>query len=318
MNRNTIFFSLLALMLNVSAGCSGSDDDDAKPTVDDNGRRPRLLTVTEEAGETRATLTSENNELTAKWNNGDNVTCCNISLPNNNNSKLTALSNAEVSQFTGTVTCVSGDNLAIVYPAGDFSFLNSDFTFRYTISLAGQDGTLETLAKNFHYVYGVATVESVTGTTANAAMAKMKSLLTVCKFSFVNKADSSPITVSSLDICYSYDGVGGSTDSYPQSATVTASENPDDVHAIEAPSGAVGGASPSGAVGGASPLTVRLTPPADAVYVALLPVGSSGSKRTFRFTVTASDGYTYTGKASAWLKEGGYVEATGLKLTKTE
>jgi len=309
MNRKTIFFSLLALMLNVSAGCSGSDDDDAKPTVDDNGRRPRMLTVTEEAGETRATLTSENNELTAKWNVEDEVTCCNISLFGKNNCPLTAVNSAEVSQFNGTVTCTTNDKLAIVYPAREFKFLNSDYSFSYTIDLSGQDGTLETLAKDFHYVYGVATVESVTGTTANATMAKMKSLLTVCKFSFVNKADSSPITVSSLDICYSYDGVGGSTDSYPQSATVTANENPDNVHAIEAP---------SGALGGASPLTVRLTPPADAVYVALLPVGSSASKRTFRFTVTASDGNTYTGKASAWLNEGGYVEATGLKLTKTE
>jgi len=310
MNRKTIFFSLLALMLNVSAGCSGSDDDDAKPTVDDNGRRPRMLTVTEEAGETRTTLTSENNELTAKWNVGDEVTCCNLLYSEVSGSpqtaNLKAASDERVSQFTGTVTCGSGENLAIVYPVTTFSGSSS---FRYTISLAGQDGTLETLAKNFHYVYGVATVTGVTGTTANATMAKMKSLLTVCKFSFVNKADSSPITVSSLDICYSYDGVGGSTDSYPQSATVTANGNPDDVHAIEAP---------SGAVGGASPLTVRLTPPADAVYVALLPVGSSASKRTFRFTVTASDGNTYTGKASAWLNEGGYVEATGLKLTKTE
>ena len=48
------------------------------------------------------------------------------------------------------------------------------------------------------------------------------------------------------------------------------------------------------------------------VYVALMPEIAS---RTYNFTVTNTNG-TYTGTASAWLKKGEFVPATGLKLIK--
>ncbi|MBQ7672906.1 MAG: hypothetical protein IJS49_07505 [Paludibacteraceae bacterium] len=47
------------------------------------------------------------------------------------------------------------------------------------------------------------------------------------------------------------------------------------------------------------------------VYVALLPTTDS---RTYNFTVTSGSSI-YTGTASALLKKGEYVVATGLKLT---
>ncbi len=306
MNRKTIFFSLLALlMLNVSAGCSSSDDDDTNTTADNNGRRPRLLTITEAEGETRATLTTENNELAAQWTASDNITCCNLDysemVSSAQTSNMTAVSTAKTTQFTGTVDCVTGDRLAIVYPATTFTGSTS---FKYTIGLSDQDGTLATLATSYHYVYGVAKVESVTDGTANATMAKMKSLLTVCKFSFVDKADNSPITISRLDISYDNDGDGGNSGTYPQSATVTAAADPTAVKAT--------------AVAGSGPLTVTPAAPAQEVYVALLPVGTNEAKRTFRFTVTDSNGATYTGTARAALYEGGYLAATGLMLTKNQ
>jgi hypothetical protein len=190
------------------------------------------------------------------------------------------------------VYCLDNDYLAVVYPATTF-----EYNDRYTISLTGQDGTLGTLATNYHYVFGKATVTSVTGTTANATMPKMKSLLTVCKFSFVDKATNEAIPVKSLSI--SYGGTGSDAGTYPQTATVAIGANTEqaDVHA-------------TGAAGSSEALTVTCSTAQDAVYVALLP---TTGQRTFNFTVTNTNG-TYTGTAKATLTEGEYVEATGLKL----
>ena len=165
-------------------------------------------------------------------------------------------------------------------------------------TFTGQDGTLGTLAKKYHYVYGKATVTSVTDKTADATMPKMKSLLTVCKFSFVDRASSSAIPIKTLAI--SYGGTGSDAGTYPQTATVAidASTPQADVHAT--------------GVTGSSPLLLEGSGEATAVYVALLP---TDAQRTYSFTVTNSSG-TYTGTAKATLTEGKYVEATGLKLTK--
>ena len=193
------------------------------------------------------------------------------------------------------MTCNAGDYLAVVYPAATFVTNES-----YTISLSGQDGTLGTLATNYHYVYGKAYVTSVTDNTANATMEKMKSLLTVCKFSFVDKTTGNAIAIRSLTI--GYGGSGSDADTYPQEATVAVSPSTPmaDIHA-------------TGATGGSKVLTVSLTAAQGAVYVALLP---TNGQRTFRFTVTDDSGNTYSGTAKATLTEGDYVVATGLKLTK--
>ena len=306
-----MLFVLGGMMLAGLTACSGDDDtatNGSTPQTADDGVKVRRLTITEADGGaaearqalTRASLT-EDGGLTAKWTAGDALTYCNLSRVDYGNGEapysggLTAASTAATSQFTGDVECRKGDYLAVVYPAATFT-TNS----QYTIALSGQDGTLAGLATRFHYVYGKALVNSVTDATADATMPKMKSLLTVCKFSFVDKATNEAIPVKSLSI--SYGGTGGDAGKYPQTATVAIGANTEqaDVHA-------------TGAAGSSEALTVTCPSAQDAVYVALLP---TAAPRPFSFTVSDDSGNTYTGTAKATLTEGEYVEATGLRLTK--
>ena len=294
-----------SMMLAGLTACSGDDD----PTdVPDDGVKARRMTITETDGAaarqvlTRAILT-EADGLSASWTTGDGLTYCNLTHTNLSTEEvysgpLTATSTGATSQFTGSVECRTGDYLAVVYPAATFVTNES-----YTISLAGQDGTLGTLAKKYHYVFGKAYVTSVTDNTADATMEKMKSLLTVCKFSFVDKGTNATIPIKKLEI--SYGGMGSDADKYPQTATVTIKDDKTigifeqaDVHAT--------------GMAGSSPLLLEGSGEAQAFYVALLPTSYN---RTFNFTVTNSSG-TYSGTAKATLNEGEYVVATGLKLTK--
>ena len=301
-----------------ATACSG--DDDTKSTKEtekdpvENEVKVRRLTITEADGGaaearqalTRASLT-EDDGLTAKWTAGDQLTYCNLSRMQYNGEEdvpvsgnLTATTTAATSQFTGNVTCLKGDYLAVVYPAATFTA--SNYTFSYTLPLTGQDGTLATLATRYHYVFGKALVTAVTDATADATMPKMKSLLTVCKFSFVNKDGGAVIPIKSLSI--SYGGTGGDAGKYPQTATVSIGVNTaqDGVHA-------------TGAAGSSEALTVICPSVQDAVYVALLPTAEA---RTFSFSVSDGSGSTYIGTAKAKLTEGEYVAATGLKLTKQQ
>ena len=311
-SRRQILWGMLGTMMAAGlTACSGDDDTATNgntPQTADDGVKVRRLTITEAEGGaaearqalTRASLT-EDDGLTAKWTAGDALTYCNLSRLKNQNEDepytgpLTAASTAATSQFTGNVTCNAGDYLAVVYPAATFT-TNS----QYTIALSGQDGTLAGLATRFHYVYGKALVTAVTEATADATMEKMKSLLTVCKFSFVDKATNKAIPVKSLSISY---GGSGNSDAgtYPQTANVAIGANTEqaNVHAA--------------GVEGDGALTVTCPSEQEAVYVALLP---TNAQRTFSFTVTDDSGNSYTGTAKATLAEGEYVEATGLRLTK--
>lgn len=305
-----MLFVLGGMMLAGLTACSGDDDtatNDNAPQTADDGVKVRRLTITEAddgAAEARQALTraslTEDDGLTAKWTAGDALTYCNLSSLDVMSDEpytgpLAATTTASVSQFTGNVACSTNDYLAVVYPTTTFERNDS-----YTISLSGQDGTLSGLATSFHYVYGKAHVTSVTKTTAKAEMVRMKSLLTVCKFSFKDKATGDALPITTLEI--SYGGGGSDAGKYPQTATVICDKNTaqDDVHA-------------TGAAGSSEALTVTCSTAQDAVYVALLP---TAAERTFRFTVSDGSGNTYSGTAKATLTEGEYVEATGLKLTK--
>lgn len=291
---------LSGIMLTGLTACSGNDE--VNDVLDDSVKVHRLtITQTEDAAAarqtvTRASLTEDDGILTASWTAGDGLTYCNLSRVDHGNSyapysgSLTAVSTAVTSQFTGDVYCLANDYLAVVYPATTFETNDS-----YNISLTGQDGTLSTLATKYHYVYGKATVTEVTSTTAKATMGKMKSLLTVCKFSFKDKDTDADIPISTLEISYS---TGDSNNGkYPQSASVAIGVNTaqDDVHAT--------------GTNITAPLTITASGLTE-VYVALLP---TIAQRTFSFTVTNASG-TYTGTAKATLAEGEYVVATGLKL----
>lgn len=301
------------MMLAGLTACSGDDDTATNgntPQTADDGVKVRRLTITEAddgAAEARQALTraslTEDDGLTAKWTAGDALMYCNLSRVDYGNDDapysggLTAASTAATSRFTGDVACSAGDYLAVVYPAATFT-TNS----QYTIALSGQDGTLAGLATRFHYVYGKALVNSVTDAAAEATMPKMKSLLTVCKFSFVNKSSNAAIPIKTLTI--SYGGSSSDKGTYPQTATVAIGANTEqaDVHA-------------TGAAGSSEALTVTCPSAQEAVYVALLP---TSAQRTFSFNVSDVSGNTYSGTAKAKLTEGEYIVATGLKLTQNE
>ncbi len=166
--------------------------------------KPRTLIVTEVESQKskvarrlpQATITENGNVLDALWSAGDEVFYRNLSYSYNyyddDEGKplygvLEADKEGSVASFSGDrVWCDELDQLALIYPKIDpAAFTCHDLlTAEYTISIAGQDGSLATLANKYHHIYGIASVVSVTETTANAELAEMKSLMTVCKFSF--------------------------------------------------------------------------------------------------------------------------------------
>lgn len=283
------YTSILTLLLGIALVSCSSDDEQQQDT---DGRKLRQLTIAE-VPVTRATLSDSGSMLGASWEAGDLATYFNVTTfrPNVMHSGvLTASASASTSAFTGTVYCTTHDMVALFYPHQDVPIQDPN-RGKFTVKLAGQDGTLATIAKNFHYVYGVAKVTSVTENTANATISNMKSLLAVAKFTFTD--GTNPIPVKTLTINYGEENVG-----YPPTATVTPSADVSNVSPV-----------PMGSEEW-NPLTISLgSETTDGVYVALLPI----SKFDFHFTVTNSSG-TYTGTAKATLKEGKYYPVE-LKLT---
>ena len=264
----------------------------------------------------QATITENGDGLDALWEINDAVFYRNLSRneyidPQEGlvdlSGTLYADKKASIASFSGDrVWCTKDDQLALIYPnnPADFTFHDSPLSAEYTISIAGQDGTLATLAKDFHHIYGIASVVSVTETTANAELAQMKSLMTVCKFSFEDKDHpGTSLPISTLEI-----KIGGEAyyvNTYPQQGTVSIAQNVSAWDVSVDPERKTTGE-------GGKPLTIdtKGVNPTE-VYVALFP--DMGA--TYTFTVTNSDG-TYTGTATAVLKEGEFVPATGLRLVK--
>lgn len=314
-------------LLFLGTACSTNNPDQPKQQTE---LKPRTLIVTQQAVSKvtpasavrrlpQATITDAGEILNALWNAGDTVFYRNLSYSNdyydketdsyhNLSGTLRADKDGSVTSFSGErVWCDELNQLALIYPAldpADFTFHDSPLSAEYTISVAGQNGTLATLAKDFHHIYGIASVVSVTETTANAELAEMKSLLTVCKFSFVDeKVPGTLLPISTLKISVSDSYFAGT---YPQQGTVSIAQS------TPAWNVSVGPDWETTAAGG-KPLTITTptgTTPTE-VYVALFPQ----PELTYTFTVTNSDG-TYTGTAKAVLNEGEFVPATGLKLVK--
>ena len=285
--------------------------------------KPRTLIVTQQAVSKvtpesavrrlpQATITENGFVLDALWNAGDEVFYRNLSRNEYIDLQegsvdlygvLEADKDGSIASFSGDrVWCTEDDQLALIYPAldpADFTFHESPLSAEYTISIAGQDGSLATLAKDFHHIYGIASVVSITETTANAELAQMKSLMTVCKFSFEDKDHPGTLLpISTLQISY---GGGGLYDGkYPRMGTVSIAQNVSAWDVSVEPNELT------------SPLTIdtKGVNPTE-VYVALFPDDGA----TYSFTVTNSDG-TYTGTATATLNEGEFVPATGLRLVK--
>ena len=286
----------LLLLLGVTL-TSCSSDEEQEQNLD--GRKLRQLTISE-VPVTRATLTDNESVLGAAWKEGDQATYFNVSTfggDNIDSGTLRASASASTSAFTGTVRCKAGDNVALFYPYQDVP-IQDPGRGTFTVSLAGQDGTLATIAERFHYVYGVAAVTSVTDNTANATIDYMQSLLAVCKFSFTDGTNAIP--VKTLTINY-YENSISYKMGYPLSATLDPSSgSPTEL------------TYPYQQDWNKNGLSVTLgSETSDGVYVALFPYSPTGY---MHFEVTNSNG-TYIGTAMATLKAGKYYPVS-LKLTK--
>ena len=288
--------------------------------------KPRTLIVTQQAVShqqsairrmPQATITDEGETLDAIWSVNDEISFRNIShetyTPSGTTDEVqlegTLLADraASIASFESNdkVWCDLGDQILLVYPkatAPAFTVSGNPLTASYSISLTGQNGTLGTIAGTYHHSYGIATITEVTPTVANAVVAEMQNLLTVCKFSFEDKdAPGTPLTITSLSISY---GDGTYAGTYPGTATVTVTQGTPCTVAVTPDKKST---SANG-----YPLTVAPTGDLTEVYVALLPEADA-TKYSFRLE-SGTD--TYTGTATAQLIAGEYVVATGLKLTK--
>ena len=307
---------MICLIWVLAAGCSHSEDDAVVPVNKDVKTRLLTFTQVENRGSRAVLYEDAENGLKALWKRGDQLGCCNLTTLMDDiiasggisTGTLTAQNdNFATSIFQGSMSCEQNDQLAVIYPVKNFGFgLEHEPEIRYfvnyTITLSGQNGSLATLATDYHYMYGLATVNSVTNSTAEAS-GKMKSLLAVCKFSFTD-GEGHTINVKELEISYVYDGSGGNQPIYPQSAIVKFYEDG---------SYSINPVVPNDAdyVPSNKSLIIQTVPGSDSqyptdVYVALLPV----TTRTFRFNVTDANDGTYTGKAMATLQAGEYVVAS--------
>lgn len=279
----------------VLTSCSSDDNESGSTEQPTDGRKLRQLTITD-VPITRAMLTDNTTSLGATWSAGDKATYFNLSSYNSTVMHFGTLISSKAatkSTFTGTVQCTQRDKIALFYPATD-PFTSGSDRGTFAINLSGQKGTLEDVANNYHYIYGVGEITSVTDNTANATIASTKSLLAVCKFTFKDNTDVG-IPVKELTIGYG-------NDKYPLAGTVNPFDNASSVVANPA------------AANTWVPLTVTLAnEKVDGVYVALFPCGNE-YREEFHFTVTGSAG-TYTGTATAKLNAGKFYPVT-LNLTK--
>ena len=304
-------------MLFLGTACSTNNNPDQPKQQAE--LKPRTLVVTQSAVShqqsairrmPQATITENGDVLDALWTEGDEISFRNISHatytpsgstdPVSLDGVLLADRTASIASFASNdkVWCDVNNQILLVYPKATdpaITVSGNPLQATYSISLTEQDGTLGKIARTHHHSYGIATITEVTPTVANAVVAEMRNLLTVCKFSFVDESNQ-PLPIISLSISY---GDGTYAGTYPETARVTVTQG--------------------------TPCTVTVTPSAGGyalaisptgnpteVYVALLPEANP-TKYSFQLE---SGGNIYTGTATARLIAGEYVVATNLKLTK--
>ena len=306
--RNTLIaLSFIICLLSFSTtlcSCSSDDETAADTQEDSNGRRMRQLTISNVSMATRATIDGET--LAAGWEEGDKATYFNLTLQGQpfgqmTQGILTAHPSAASGDdpegasatLSGSVYCGLGDYLAVIYPA--VTIEGSAENAYFTINLSGQKGTLADIGARYHYIFGMGDVESVNGGTATATIANdeysyVKSLLSLCKFTFSKEVKGLEINEYISDpsnkLGYSQGKV-----SIPASPTLSAvSVKP---------------------VANDQALIVDLSAnPSKDVYVAMLP-----DAKTYHFKVTYNDDSTAEFTKRANLLEGKYYE---LQLTQQQ
>ena len=316
-------------LLFLGTACSTTNNPDQPKQQSE--LKPRTLVVTQQAVSQvtpasdvrrlpQATITDAGETLNALWSKGDEISFRNISHKEYTDTEtsdpvylegtLLADRAASIASFASNneVWCELGDKILLVYPkaaapAITVSGSGSSLTASYSISLTRQDGTLDTIASTYHHSYGIATITEVTPTVANAVVAEMQNLLTVCKFSFVDKNQPGTLLpITSLSISYGDgDDYAGT---YPETARVTVTQETNYTATVipDKKNEAAGG----------KPLAISPTGDTKEVYVALFPEAEA-TKYSFRLE---SGENIYTGTAKAQLNAGEFVVATGLELTK--
>ena len=260
----------------------------------------------------QATITENGGALDAIWSVNDEISFRNLTNETYTDPETGTLVSLEgvlladraasIASFTSNykVWCAEGDQILLVYPKATdpaITVSGDPLTASYSISLTGQNGTLETIASTYHHSYGIATITEVTPTVANAELAEMQNLLTVCKFSFVDESNQ-PLTITSLRISYN-DGTYANT--YPDKATVTVTQGTPCTVAVKPDK-------QKEAEGGKA-LSISTSGTTEEVYVALFP---EANKTTYSFRLESGEN-VYTGTATAQLNAGEYVVAE-LKL----
>ena len=312
-------------LLFLGTACSTNNPDQPKPQAE---LKPRTLVVTQSAVSQltpesairrmpQATITDEGETLDAIWSAGDEISFRNIShatyTPSGSTDPvyldgvLVADRDARIASFASNdkVWCDLGDQILLVYPkatAPAITVSGNPLTASYSISLTEQNGTLDKIASTYHHSYGIATITEVTPTVANAVVAEMQNLLTVCKFSFVDKEyPGTLLPITSLSISY---GDGEYANTYPEKATVVVTQGTSSTATVipDKKSTSAGG------------YALAISPSSDLteVYVALFPEATA---TTYSFRLESGENI-YTGTATARLIAGEYVAATNLKLTK--
>ncbi len=314
-------------LLFLGTACSTTNNPDQPKQQSE--LKPRTLVVTQQAVSQvtpasavrrlpQATITENGDVLDAIWSKGDEISFRNISRKEYTDPEtgatvylegvLVADRAASIASFASNdkVWCDVNDKILLVYPkaaapAFEVDDSGSSLTASYSISLTEQDGTLGKIASTYHHSYGIATITEVTPTVANAVVAEMQNLLTVCKFSFVDEEyPGTPLTITSLSISYKGGDYAGT---YPGTARVTVTKGTPCTVAVTP-------IQKSTSEGG-NPLTIATDGTTTEVYVALLP---EKNETTYSFSLE-SGSETYTGTATAWLHAGEFVVAE-LKLKK--
>jgi len=188
---------------------------------------------------------------------------------------------------------------------------------------------LADIGTNYHYVYGEARKLTVNGNSVTGTIPSMKSLLSLCKFTFIDTDKDCPVNVKSVQINY-FSTITSSIKGYPTTGTVKIDPyfdvtkdpeyNQEDYYSNDEYAYRLDlkGIIAEASTNYSGPLTITLDEvnTAGVVYAALFPVGSPASdeyaavKQDFHFTVTDNDGKTYTGTKKAIMLEGKYYEVT--------
>ncbi|MBR6287544.1 MAG: hypothetical protein IKR18_11305 [Bacteroidaceae bacterium] len=138
---------------------------------------------------TEKTSSSDGSYLSATWNLNDMVYVYNVTTPSNNDESLVADEDAANSTFSGYVTCVVGDSIALFYPyvtqSGLPTGVYDSYNGKLTLNITGQDGSLERIQKRYDFCAGRAYVSKMSGFNAVATYDTLQNLMAVVRFVFI-------------------------------------------------------------------------------------------------------------------------------------